>query len=53
MDQSKYLREKLVKFKMDNCKPRTTPCELGGYKDESDTPYENITLYREMVGSLI
>ena len=53
MDQSEYLRDKLVKFKMDNCKPRTTPCELAGYKDDNNTPYENITLYREMVGSLI
>ena len=53
MDQSKYLRNKLIKFKMDECKPRSTPCELGGYPAENEETYDNISLYREMVGSLI
>ena len=53
MDQTDYLKEKLIKFQMDKCKPRTTPCELAGYTDENAAPFENITLYREMVGSLI
>ena len=52
MDQTDYLKEKLIKFQMDKCKPRTTPCELAGYT-ENDAPFDNITLYREMVGSLI
>ena len=53
MDQTEYLRSKLKKFKMDACKPRSTPCELGGYPTEDEEPYENNPLYREMVGSLI
>ena len=53
MDQAEYLRSKLLKFKMDACKPRSTPCEIGGYPSEDETLYENVTLYREMVGSLI
>ena len=53
MDQTEYLQSKLVKFKMDACKPRSTPCELGGYPTDDESPYENNSLYREMVGSLI
>ena len=35
MDQSEYLKDKLKKFQMENCKPRTTPCELAGYAESS------------------
>ena len=54
MDQSQYLKNKLIKFKMDTCKPRSTPCELAGYNDsKSESQNENNSLYREMVGALI
>ena len=54
MDQTEYLKTKIVKFRMDSSRPRSTPCELGGYYEgENSEPNENISLFREMVGSLI
>ena len=52
MDQSKYLENKLVKFKLDTCKSRTTPCEVTDYESTCDGGVDH-RLYREMVGSLI
>ena len=56
MDQSHYLRNVLVRFGMDKCKPRATPCELkpSAYYDIEDSNEifgEND--YRAVVGSLV
>ena len=48
MDQAEYLMSKLTKFKMDACRPRTTPCEIGGYPSDEDVPFENIRLYNKI-----
>ena len=55
MNQSKYLENKLVKYKLVSCKTRKTPCELVDYdlKCEDDDEIVDNKLYREMVGSLI
>ena len=55
MDQTEYVKTKLKKFRMDSCRPRSTPCELASnvIYDERSGPNENKSLYREMVGSLI
>ena len=55
MDQSKYAHKILSKFNMENCKPRSTPCELGANKLSSEVSEEltDPRLYREIVGSLI
>ena len=55
MCQSRYLKGVLERFDMKDCKPRTTPSELK--LDDYDHPAENsaddVTKYREIVGSLI
>ena len=55
MDQSKYLENKLIKYSLNTCKHRTTPCELADYNDhrENDETEVDNKVYREMVGSLI
>lgn len=54
MSQSKYVEKLLTKFNMYNCKPRSTPCEMGVNKyAQSDDDLADAKLYREMVGSLI
>ena len=56
MDQTKYLESKLIKYKLNTCKVRTTPCEMTDYNENrennSETKVDN-RIYREMVGSLI
>ena len=57
MSQKQYLKDKLIKYNLDNSKPRSTPCELAGYEKagsiaEDEGGVDN-TLYREMVGSLL
>ena len=55
MNQEKYLEKVLCKFKMEDCKTKATPCELGSnkVKDEDSTNLADVRLYREIVGSLI
>ena len=53
MDQTEYFKTKIKKFRMEASKPRSTPSEIGGYEQENTEPYDNISLFREMVGSLI
>ena len=54
MTQTKYLKKILQKFKMDDCKPRATPCEMGVNKiPDDDSTLADPKLYREIVGSLI
>ena len=55
MNQKSYLERVLSKFKMEDCKPKATPCELGSNKvlSEDSTELADARLYREIVGSLI
>lgn len=55
MNQTQYLRRILDKFNMGDCKPRKTPCDLSSNSNNftDNSPLENPTLYRELVGSLI
>ena len=42
MNQSQFIKRVLRKFNVDNCKPRSTPCEIGINKineDESEPAY--------------
>ena len=52
LNQSLYLEKLLKRYQMDNCKPRSTPCE-----SKSSTllsvRYNDVAKYREMVGTLI
>src|ERR1051325_9194590 len=54
INQSKYCKELLKKFDMENCKAMNTPMGSGTYvdQDESGTPID-ITKYRGMIGSLL
>ena len=54
MNQTKYIERVLSRFNMQNCKPRSTPCEMNSSKvsEESSTPADN-RLYREIIGSLV
>ncbi|XP_068733401.1 uncharacterized protein [Montipora capricornis] len=51
MNQSKILE----RFNMSDCKPKAVPCELGANKAiaVNKSEFENVNLYREIVGSLI
>ena len=53
IDQSSYLKKVLSRFSMDQCKPRSTPCEINPAAFESNESEEPQRQYREMVGSLI
>jgi hypothetical protein len=55
MDQSKYLESKLVKYNLNTCKHRSTPCELVDYNENRENEVSKVDnkVYREMVGSLI
>ena len=58
MSQSHFLKELLTRFGFDQCKPRSTPCEVipNSYQASNDTEAtdENcVRRYRQMVGSLV
>ena len=53
MDQSDYIRKKLVKFGLSDAKPRGTPCETGAYTVTNSDTEVDIQKYQEMVGSII
>ena len=52
MSQTHYLTKLLEKYQMENCKPRSTPCELK-LNFNLDQVSNDCTKYREIVGSLI
>ena len=52
MNQTQYIRKVLSKFNIENCKPRSTPCEMSKVT-EDDSDLANVRLYREIVGSLV
>ncbi|XP_057299273.1 uncharacterized protein LOC130629914 [Hydractinia symbiolongicarpus] len=59
MSQSRYLKNVLIRFSLNDCKPRNTPCEQNPaayiLDETSDTEKtDNDTkLYRQMVGSIV
>lgn len=55
MSQTKYIENILSRFEMENCKPRSSPCEtmiLNKDTPEESAPVDS-RLYREIVGSLV
>jgi hypothetical protein len=54
ISQTKYIREMLKRFGMEDCKPVTTPmqtsCKLRKYDDSNSTDQRQ---YRSMIGSLL
>lgn len=53
MSQTKYVEKILERFNMQDCRPRSTPCEQKlNYTDDAAL-MSNVTRYREAVGSLI
>ena len=54
INQSKYVKEILNKFKMDDCKPVGTPMITGcKLTKEDNSPAFDITLYKSMIDKLI
>lgn len=55
MSQLQYVERILSRFRMTDCKAKAAPCELGANKarEADDSEFENVSLYREVVGSLI
>jgi len=52
--QSKYARNLVDRFRMQDCKPATTPMEPGlKFSAQSSSPLVDETLFRQLVGSLI
>jgi hypothetical protein len=52
LHQEKYVNDILQRYQMLDCKPAVTPI-VPGQKDEEKKPFEDINLYRSVVGSLI
>jgi hypothetical protein len=54
ISQTKYIKEMLKKFRMEDCAPVNTPmvtcCKL---RKDDESPEENQTLYRSMIGNLL
>ena len=53
MNQSSYLNKILIKFGMEQCKPRSTPSEVNPTAFDSNETDEPQRKYREIIGSLI
>lgn len=55
LNQTKYLEKVLHKFKMQDCKPKSTPCDVDerNVNEGESEGLEDARLYREIVGSLI
>ena len=53
MSQGHYLKKVLCKFKMENCKPRSTVCEAKLNFPIDDYDIEDVVRYREIIGSLV
>ena len=55
MSQSRYIKAILQKYGMEECNPRTTPCEsrLDKYGSSVNNSAEDVRTYRGIVGSLI
>jgi hypothetical protein len=58
LDQSKYVRDVLIRFGMDNCTPAYTPLAAGSQLVKSSSPTEDndpafVNQYQSVVGSLM
>ena len=55
LHQEKYAKKLLHKFQMEDCNPRSLPCDpsLVNIDESNSEPFEHNTLYRSMVGSLV
>ena len=55
IDQSKYIDKILTKFKMQDCNPRSIPCDNSIIKlvNDDSNILSDVRLYQEIVGSLI
>ena len=54
ISQSKYIKEMLEKFRMDDCKPVSTPIIIGCKLRKDDESKEvDQKMYRSMIGSLL
>ena len=54
MNQARYIEKLLLRFNMNNCKPRSTPCEIGiNNVCDEEAELADSRLYREIIGSLI
>lgn len=53
MSQTKYVEKILERFNMQNCKPRSTPCEQKLNYTNDAAVMSDVKKYREAVGSLI
>ena len=55
MNQSRYIKNILKKYGMEDCNSRATPCEsrLDKYDQETNNTPEEVRTYRGIVGSLI
>lgn len=54
ISQAKYACEVLKRFNMQDCKPVSTPIDTSNKPSRDDgTPFVDMTLYRQLVGSLI
>jgi hypothetical protein len=54
ISQTKYIKEMLKKFRMEDCAPVSTPMITGcKLRKDDESPKANQTLYRSMIGSLL
>jgi hypothetical protein len=54
ISQSKYIKEMLKKFGMEDCAPVSTPLIIGyNLNKDDESPKENQTLYNSMIGILL
>jgi hypothetical protein len=54
LSQKRYITEMLEKFKMKDCKTAETPMEPGCLRLVTNSePFQNVTLYKQLVGSII
>ena len=54
LSQTKYAKEMLKKFHMEDCKPMGTPMIIGcKLTKNDDSPNVDQTTYRSMIGSLL
>jgi hypothetical protein len=54
ISQTKYIKEMLKKFGMEDCAPVSTPMITGcKLRKDDESPEENQTLYRSMIGNLL
>jgi hypothetical protein len=54
LDQEEYINDMLIRFKMEDCKPTSTPMAVKnkGYK-EDERIFEDEKMYKQLIGSLI